>query len=99
MADLAVTLLPAGVARAGIARPGSAVRLVLTGPGGGTWDVGLDGAAVAPGAASARITVATDAFCRAVGNRVAPGETHAWIDGDEAVAADLFADAAALALD
>ena len=42
MTGLATALLPAGVARAGRDRPGP-VRLVLTGPGGGTWDVGLAG--------------------------------------------------------
>src|SRR5579862_4543226 len=37
MTELAVQLLPAGMARAGRALPGTAARLVLTGPGGGTF--------------------------------------------------------------
>jgi uncharacterized protein (TIGR03083 family) len=46
MTDLAARLLPDGAARAGLRQP-VAVHLVLTGPGGGTWDVtaGTDPAA------------------------------------------------------
>lgn len=99
MADLAVTLLPAGVARAGLSRPGSGVRLVLTGQGGGTWDVALAGDGTDPAGATATIVVDTTAFCRIVGSRLAPADSGAWIDGDRRLAADLFSGAAALALD
>ena len=44
MTDLAARLLPLGAARTGLASP-VALRLVLTGPGGGTWDVDLPAAA------------------------------------------------------
>lgn len=101
MTGLAVTLLPTGVALAGRARPGRAVRLVLTGPGGGTWDVGLDpaGGADLPGPADARVVVDGAAFCRVVGNRSDRARSGGLVSGDEALADDLFAGAAALALD
>lgn len=101
MTDLAVTLLPAGVGLAGRARPGRAVRLVLTGPGGGTWDVGLDpaGATGPLPPADARIVVDGSAFCRVVGNRSDRVGSGGLVTGDGALADDLFAGAAALALD
>ncbi|HET6963434.1 MAG TPA: maleylpyruvate isomerase family mycothiol-dependent enzyme [Acidimicrobiales bacterium] len=101
MTDLAVTLLPAGIGLAGRARPGRAVRLVLTGPGGGTWDVGLDpaGATDRLPPADARIVVDGSAFCRVVGNRSDRARSGGLVTGDEALADDVFAGAAALALD
>ena len=47
MTELAARLLPYAAARAGLAEPVD-VRLVLTGPGGGTWDLPVRGAATAP---------------------------------------------------
>lgn len=101
MTDLAVTLLPAGIGLAGRARPGRTVRLVLTGPGGGTWDVGLDpsGAADPLPPAEARVVVDGSAFCLVVGNRSDRARSGGLVSGDEALADDLFAGAAALALD
>jgi uncharacterized protein (TIGR03083 family) len=101
MTDLAVTLLPAGVGLAGRSRPGRAVRLVLTGPGGGTWDVGLDpaGATEPLPPAQARVVIDGTAFCRVVGNRSDRARSGGLVTGDEALADDLFAGAAALALD
>jgi uncharacterized protein (TIGR03083 family) len=101
MTGLTVGLLPTGVALAGRARPGRAVRLVLTGPGGGTWDVGLDpaGAADPLPPAAARVVVDGSAFCRVVGNRTDRLGSGGLVSGDEGLADDLFAGAAALALD
>jgi len=99
MAELAVALLPAGIARAGLSLGGQAVRLVLTGPAGGSWTVAMDGRSAPSGAESAIVVVDTAAFCRVVGNRLAQCDTGAWIDGDQQLAADLFTGAAELALD
>ena len=101
MTDLAVTLLPTGLGLAGRARPGRAVRLVLTGPGGGTWDVGLDpaGAADPLPPIGARVVVDGSAFCRVVGNRSDRARSGGLVTGDETLADDVFAGAAALALD
>ena len=108
MTDLAVALLPAGMARADRVRPGRRVRLVLTGSGGGTWDVNLDGAPDDPAPASpaspasrwdSRVIVDSTAFCRVVGNREDRAGAEAVVDGDDPLASDVFAGAAALALD
>jgi uncharacterized protein (TIGR03083 family) len=89
-------LLPQGAARAGLSEPTS-VHLVLTGPGGGTWDVliGQDSPA------RTAIAIVTDAvgFCRLVANRTTPALLDLHITGDPARAARVLASASALALD
>jgi uncharacterized protein (TIGR03083 family) len=102
MTELAARLLPAAaVAAAAAARtgPGSptSLHLVLTGPGGGTWDLVLGESP--PGGAA--ITIVTDAvgFCRLVANRVTPAELDLYLTGDQGRAAAVLAAAAALALD
>jgi len=95
MTEVAVSLLPAAAARTGLSEPTS-VHLVLTGPGGGTWDVqiGEDPAVAATG-------IVTDAvgFCRLVANRVTPASLDSHITGDPDRAAAILAAATALALD
>jgi hypothetical protein len=94
MTDLAARLLP----RAGAGLPGPVdVRLVLTGPGGGTWDVTVGNG---PPAATA-ISIVTDAvgFCRLAANRIAPADLDVSITGDPGRAAAVLAAAATLALD
>jgi uncharacterized protein (TIGR03083 family) len=95
MTDLAARLLPHGAARAGLRDP-LRVHLVLTGPGGGTWDV-----AVGEGARPASVAVVTDAvgFCRLVANRATPAELDVHITGDRDRVTRLLAAASALALD
>jgi uncharacterized protein (TIGR03083 family) len=97
MIGLVTTLLPAGIARAGRARPAT-TRLVLTGAGGGTWDVNLDGSTASRPAVS-RIVVDGAAFCRVVGNRADQQSAGAAVSGDSKIAADVLIGAAALALD
>jgi uncharacterized protein (TIGR03083 family) len=97
MAALATAYLPFGAARSGLRDPVRA-RLVLTGPGGGTWDV-LLGPPRASGQASLRIVADVAGFCRLVGNRVAPADLDAQVSGDHKLAESVLAAAAALALD
>jgi uncharacterized protein (TIGR03083 family) len=94
MTDLAARLLPQ--AGAGLPEPVD-VRLVLTGPGGGTWDVTVGGG---PPATEA-ISIVTDAvgFCRLAANRIAPAELDVSVTGDPARAAAVLAAATTLALD
>jgi len=93
MTDLAARLLPH--ARAALAEPVD-VRLVLTGPGGGTWDVTMGSSP-----ASASVAIVTDAvgFCRLAANRVIPADLDVSVTGDPARAAAVLAAAATLALD
>jgi len=94
MTDLAARLLPQ--AGAGLPESGD-VRLVLTGPGGGTWDVTVGGG---PPAVAA-IAIVTDAvgFCRLAANRATPAELEVDVTGDAARAATVLAAASTLALD
>ena len=98
MAELAVQLLPAGLARANRSVEGRSARLVLTGPGGGTFDVALDGAPSPPASpADTRIVIDVTEFCRIVGDR--PTGARPVISGDPSLADDVLVGAAALALD
>jgi hypothetical protein len=74
------------------------VHLVLTGPGGGTWDLAIGAGPAAP---AARVAIVADAvgFCRLVANRVSPGGLRPHVTGDPGRAAQVLAAAAALALD
>ena len=97
MTELAARLLPHGAARAGL-RETMRVHLVLTGPGGGTWDVVVGGG---DRAAPAPVGIVTDAvgFCRLVANRATPADLDLHITGDAGQAARILAAASALALD
>ena len=96
MTGLAARLLPHAAARADLAEPVD-VRLVLTGPGGGTWDLTVGAGASAPAA----VSIVTDAvgFCRLVANRVAAGDLDVHVTGDPGQATAVLAAAATLALD
>jgi hypothetical protein len=93
MTRLAVSLLPAGMMRAQLSVD-RGVRLVLTGPGGGTWPAPLGS-----GPVEARLVVDAVSFCRVVANRVDPADAGAMVTGDESLGADLLAGARTLALD
>jgi uncharacterized protein (TIGR03083 family) len=95
MTRSAAQMLPLAAALAGLSEPTS-VHLVLTGAGGGTWDLqigqGLDACAT---------TIVTDAvsFCQLVGNRATPMDLDLHISGDAGRAARVLAVASTLALD
>jgi hypothetical protein len=97
MTETAVSALPAGLAMIARPRPNRTARMVLTGPGGGTWQASLDRGV--PGETDVRIIADAVSFCRMVANRMTPADIEAVVTGDEALAADVFAGAQALALD
>jgi uncharacterized protein (TIGR03083 family) len=96
MTSAAVGLLPYAVTRAGLREPLS-VHLVLTGPGGGTWDIPVGQGQTAP-AAVAIVTGAVE-FCRLAANRVTPAGLRSHVTGDQERAAAVLAATATLALD
>jgi uncharacterized protein (TIGR03083 family) len=99
MTEVAALLLPHAAARTGVDEPTS-LHLVLTGPGGGTWDVAI-GRGREGGAEPADVVIVADAvdFCRLVANRAAPAGLDLHIAGDAARAAAVLAAAPVLALD
>jgi uncharacterized protein (TIGR03083 family) len=72
-----------------------AARMVLTGPGGGTFDL-----AGTNGDSSRRVTIATDIvdYCRLVARRIAPDQLEATIEGDDQLAGALLAAARVFAM-
>jgi len=104
MTDLAVVLLPLAMGRPGTPTARRSVRVVLTGPGGGAWQLGGDtgaraGAADHAPAYDARVVMDAVVFCRLIANRVDPDLVEASIRGSDEVARAVFRTAAALALD
>ena len=79
MTRLAVRLLPHAAARTGLHEPVN-VHLVLTGPGGGTWDVAIGERP--PDPVSIRIIADTVGFCRLAANRVTPADLDLHVTGD-----------------
>lgn len=98
MTDLAISALPAGLARIGRPQPGRTARMVLTGPGGGTWQAPLE-LGEQPGTADVRIVADAVLFCRLVANRITEDDVAADVDGDHALGTDILAGARALAFD
>lgn len=96
MTELAAGLLPVAAAHAGLVEPMN-LHLVLTGPGGGTWDVPVGDGPADP----VSIGIVTDAvgFCRLVANRATLAELDLHITGDAGPATGLLAAASGLALD
>jgi uncharacterized protein (TIGR03083 family) len=96
MTGLAARLMPHAAARTGLREPID-LHLVLTGPGGGTWDLAIGEGRAQP----ARVAIVADAvaYCRLAANRVGPGGLNPHVTGDPGRAARVLAAAAALALD
>jgi uncharacterized protein (TIGR03083 family) len=96
MTELASRVLPPAATRTGLHEPVN-VRLVLTGAGGGTWDVAVGDGPSDP--VSIRIVTDAVGFCRLVANRVTPVDLELHVTGDPSRAAEVLAAASALALD
>ena len=99
MTALAVRLLPHGAARVGDVVPRADVHLVLTGGGGGTWDVVLGERSAATAVPEVAIVADAVRFCRLVADRISPAELGASVTGATVLAPTVLAGAAALALD
>jgi uncharacterized protein (TIGR03083 family) len=92
MSDVAVHLLPRA-----LEADNAIARVVLTGPGGGTWDLVL-GDADLGGPPDVVVTADTASFCRLAGGRLTPDALAVDVQGDEQLAGRLVAAAAALAM-
>jgi uncharacterized protein (TIGR03083 family) len=99
MTDLAVRMLPVGVARVADDVPPADVHLVLIGAGGGTWDVVLGDRTAASAVFDIGIVADAVRFCRLVADRIGPAEVGAAVTGTTALTSTVLSGAAALALD
>ncbi|MEO8697666.1 MAG: maleylpyruvate isomerase family mycothiol-dependent enzyme [Acidimicrobiales bacterium] len=99
MTNLAAEILPLGLELTGRPHAGRTLRLVLTGRGGGTWRCPLAASSVV--AAHDDVVIVADAveFCRLAANRCTPDALDAYVEGDEAIAADILRGMVALAAD
>jgi uncharacterized protein (TIGR03083 family) len=95
--DFGLRLLPGAMDAAGHGCPHQAVRLVLTGPGGGERQVALS--ATAPGAVVAEVTMPAERFCRLLAGRVPAAEAGAQTRGDPAAVAHILAVAVTMGCD
>jgi uncharacterized protein (TIGR03083 family) len=96
MTRAAVQLLPRAAVQTGLRDPTS-LHLVLTGAGGGTWDIPIGHSPPAP----VPVGIVADAvgFCWLVANRATPDGIGLHITGDRDRAARVLAAASSLALD
>jgi uncharacterized protein (TIGR03083 family) len=96
MTQAAARLLPHAAVQSGLREPTS-LHLVLTGPGGGTWDIPIGHRPPDP----APVGIVADAvgFCWLVANRATPDGLGLHITGDRDRAARVLAAASSLALD
>ncbi len=97
MTVLGADLLSFAARRAGLRRS-ARVHLVLTGVGGGTWDVEL-GDEQPSDPVQASIIIDAVGFCQLAANRATPGELEPHITGDRDHASEVLAAAMTLALD
>jgi len=97
MTQLAASLLPVVLSQAA---PGqrTSLHLVLTGTGGGTWDIEAGDTGL-PGQGQVSIVTDTVGFCRLVANRARAADLDLYVTGDQSTAYGILAAAAALALD
>lgn len=83
MSSRLMAALPLALAYRGVSLPGRTARFVLTGPGGGCYDVVLDAAGVTASSDPDVLVVAdVVAMCRVAASRLRPEELDAMIDGD-----------------
>ena len=94
MSDIAVGILPFCLSATGEV-PAASVRVVLSGPGGGSWDVSLDGREHS--GVDVTLTMNVVDYCRRVADRITIDECSAQIDGDVALGHRMLACATALA--
>ena len=99
MSQRLMDALPLAVALRDVTVPMQSVRFVLTGPGGGCYDVDLAGAGV--GGPDEEVTIVTDTvdICRVAARRLDPEDLDAVIEGDGEGALALLATVDAFARD
>ncbi len=92
MSRVAVPSMPFGLAFSGAPVSGRTARIVLTGPGGGTWDQAL-GLGEQAGQPEATLVLDVVDYCRLAARRLQPDEVEVEIEGDVMLARQVLAGA------
>jgi uncharacterized protein (TIGR03083 family) len=97
MCRLAGGILPFTMGYVGTPHPGRTARLVLTGPGGGTYVVSTRAETPPAGEEDALVVVDALGFCRMAGRHLDVDDLDLDIEGDEIFARDMLSSARVLA--
>lgn len=98
MTDVAAELVPGGYQLETGRTDPQTVRLVLTGPGGGTWDRALTSGAMV-GEPDVVVVAESVDFCRLIANRLAPVDLDCEIIGEQTIGHAVVAGAMRFAMD
>jgi uncharacterized protein (TIGR03083 family) len=90
MAGGSMTMVPSALQRSGLARPGRTARIVLTGPGGGDWNVPMESGAEV-GAPDVILMLPVVEWCRLFSERLGPDELDLSVQGDRDLGAAVVA--------
>jgi uncharacterized protein (TIGR03083 family) len=90
MAEGSMTMVPSALESSGLARPGRAARIVLTGPGGGDWTVAMAAGADA-GEPDVSLTLPVVDWCRRFSDRLSAEDLDMLVNGDRRLGADIVA--------
>ena len=96
MSDLAVNALPLGLLMTGRSGANRTARIVLTGPGGGTWRQAL-AIGETPGEPDVVVVADVVDFCRLAARRMPADDLVCHVEGDQALAADILVGVAVFA--
>ncbi|WP_158294211.1 hypothetical protein [Kribbella sp. VKM Ac-2568] len=97
--NFALRLISAAMESAGRAHPYKAMRVVLTGVGGGTRLVDLSAASPTPGTVVVELSLPAVSFCRLLAGRLIAPSAEVEIDGDSSAANDFLTVAATMGCD
>jgi uncharacterized protein (TIGR03083 family) len=92
MSRIAVPSMPLGLALDGAVVAGRTARIVLTGPGGGTWDQALTLGETA-GEPDATLVLDVVDYCRLAARRLDPDDVDVTVEGDAELARQVLAGA------
>ena len=96
MAEGSMTMVPTALQKTGLTRRGRSARIVLTGAGGGTWNVPMELDAEA-GAPDVTVTLPVVEWCRRFSERLSAEELDVAIHGDRELGSTLVEAAPAFA--
>jgi hypothetical protein len=91
MSALAMQLVGPSMTVSGCAHPGKTARIVLTGPAGATFDVGLSADTIASSTPDVVITTDVVEYCRLVADRRSPAALHYRAEGQVDLVPDILA--------